>query len=416
MKYILIWLFAVCICSACVDSRCYRHPDCPAGRVCESGTGRCVIPACTRDSECSSGTVCESYACVEGCVTDQDCPADHRCTGRRCLLFSESCQCSAAPEFCLPDVNPVSPGSGGTTCFPSSMSGDSVVFVFGSVACAHCRDLYRAVADVAGRFQPLSGGAYPVFVNLTGVVVSEDQIESWFTGVLQPILQDTAQDRVWAQFGADWYHLVLVDRNGCLVQHWGPVDAAALSGELGDSLESLWRTATGAECEPAPIQEGSPERSDGNDAIWDVLRDFDVVSSDRHDPEIQSDGSLQDTGSVELVDVPADPDILDDAFRAEDGSQDWTVADVTNPDQLDLCATDGCVSMPDLPADTGLPPEVFTLDSLCQIEQSPPPAVGQPVPHFLCMDRNTASSTYGLGISDWTLRESVWIAYFGGCT
>jgi hypothetical protein len=272
------------------------------------------------------------------------------------------------------------------------------------------------VVDVAGRFQPLSGGAYPVFVNLTGVVATEGQIESWFPKVLQPILQDTLQDRVWAQFGADWYHLVLIDRNGCLVQHWGPVDAAELSGELGDSLESLWRTATGAECESVPTQEVSPERSDGMDAIWDILPDSDVVSSDRHDPEIPPDGLLEDAHSVELVDVPVEPDIFGDAFREEDGDQDWTIADSANPDQSDLCATDGCASMPDLLADSGPPPEVFTLDSLCQMVQSQPPAVGQPVPHFLCMDRNTASSTYGLGISDWTLRESVWIAYFGGCT
>lgn len=406
VNFVMLAMVCCGIATACVDSRCFRHPDCPAGQVCELGTGRCVVPACTIDSECSPGTVCESYSCVEGCLVESDCPPEHQCIGRRCLLFRDNCQCPALPDFCLEDVNPGSPSETTDVCLPASVKGDSVVLVFGSVGCGTCRELFRSVSALAERVVPRSGKAYPIFMNLTGVGFTSSQIESWMPDVQRPILQDTLSAGVWGRLGADWYHLILLDRNGCLVQHWGPVSVAELDQQLGTTLLAQWEEATGAECSVVPLPDVISEVTDLPD-----VQAFDDVRGETGEPDGADPVEIMDQ-----KDAPDGQDVLPDSLDDADTPDAHTQTDLSEllADIADD-TTDGD-AITDVAEDTALPPEIFALTPVCQMEVSEPPEIGELVPHFLCMDRNESSATTGLGVSDWTLRESVWIAYFGACT
>lgn len=84
----------------------------------------------------------------------------------------------------------------------------------------------------------------------------------------------------------------------------------------------------------------------------------------------------------------------------------------------DLRCTAGgydCVSPDDCP-------DVFYEGACLDVCVVPDPAgadgtpAGEPLPAFLCEDRNTRSDTKGEAFSDVVLAEQVWIAYFGSCT
>jgi hypothetical protein len=54
---------------------------------------------------------------------------------------------------------------------------------------------------------------------------------------------------------------------------------------------------------------------------------------------------------------------------------------------------------------------------VCVTEPDAEPAVeGGSVPGFLCKDLNTGSESYQGAVSDVTLKELIWVAYFGACT
>lgn len=406
MKWVLLWMVLLMAMTSCVESRCYRHSDCPSGKVCEGETGQCVVPECNLDTECAQGTVCESYQCVEGCVTSKDCPSGFECSSRRCLEYSPACQCPSSPAFCLADVNPGSPGYQQPLCLPSQVEGQAVVLLFGSVGCSHCRDLFRALSDVAKRVDADAGTVFPVFVNLATVTATAPEITAWFPEATTPILQDTSAQGVWGLFGADWYHLILLDRNGCVVKHWGPAQATDLQGALGDEVAQMWQEATAAECEAVTLEDVVT----GDTAEPDVLQETSLVDSSNSDvtvgPEVLPEVLLEDS-SPEILDAVEGEtvEVVPDA----DVQGDQSLGEV----QYDLVSE---VEPQDAETDLGPPEEVFALHELCQMVTALPPAVGEKVPHFLCMDRNAASATSGQGISDWVLKEAVWVAYFGACT
>ncbi len=58
----------------------------------------------------------------------------------------------------------------------------------------------------------------------------------------------------------------------------------------------------------------------------------------------------------------------------------------------------------------------FACTDFCVVEEAEPIVVGDPVPAFQCKDLNTSSATFQAPVSDFTLKQLVWIAYFGSCT
>ena len=52
----------------------------------------------------------------------------------------------------------------------------------------------------------------------------------------------------------------------------------------------------------------------------------------------------------------------------------------------------------------------------CWVAEGEPVGVGETVLPFLCRDRNPNSASFAAAVSDITLAEQVWIAYFGACT
>ena len=52
----------------------------------------------------------------------------------------------------------------------------------------------------------------------------------------------------------------------------------------------------------------------------------------------------------------------------------------------------------------------------CFARETTPVELDAPVHAFLCRDRNPGSHTFDEAVSDRTLEEQVWIAYFGACT
>ena len=85
--------------------------DCPAGTVCDDGTGQCVSSApmlcrpCTEDTECRTdnghGGTCVSYGdsgsfCGADCEESEDCPAGYFCDAGQCKSGSGVCNCTVA--------------------------------------------------------------------------------------------------------------------------------------------------------------------------------------------------------------------------------------------------------------------------------------------------------------------------------
>jgi len=58
----------------------------------------------------------------------------------------------------------------------------------------------------------------------------------------------------------------------------------------------------------------------------------------------------------------------------------------------------------------------FACSDFCVVEEAEPIVVGDTVPPFQCKDLNTSSVTFQAPVSDVTLKQLVWIAYFGSCT
>jgi hypothetical protein len=58
----------------------------------------------------------------------------------------------------------------------------------------------------------------------------------------------------------------------------------------------------------------------------------------------------------------------------------------------------------------------FACSDFCVVEEAEPIVVGDTVPSFQCKDLNTSSTTFQAPVSDITLKQLVWIAYFGSCT
>jgi len=229
---------------SCVDSRCTLDRECPAGQVCETGTGVCQVPECTRDTECATGQVCDDYECVAGCRRDEECPTDHACVDKRCVPVGSSCECPLAPTFCVTDLNPRSTTAGQEVC---NADMTATVYVFGNVGCSHCKSLLNAVLALA---EEVGGGeaAAVAFIQLESMPVDEAAVGQYFAAYTVPVLPDGGAVDIWQTYSADWYHVVLVDDHGCLAGHWGPLSASDVEGEDRAAISAAWTNALSGAC------------------------------------------------------------------------------------------------------------------------------------------------------------------------
>jgi hypothetical protein len=380
--------------SACVDARCTRNAECPAGKVCVTATGACEAPECTSDGECGAGRVCDQFACVSGCRADAECADDQRCFANHCVPRDEACDCPTAPRFCGVDLNPLSPTAGDPVCVPDTFDAGGLLF-FGSVMCSHCQSVLAALEAVQAQVAA-SGTAPLVFVQEPTIEVGSATVEGSLSGSTVVVLQDDPDKGVWPAYGADWYHAVLIDRNGCLAKHWGSLvdERGAVILDVA-ATRAAWLEARQAACAPAPrdaaeIVEPGPDTTEP------------APDASGPGPDV-----TLDPGPGAALD--ARPDAVPDAVPVPDSSDPVEVASESFEAPLEVAD-----APPEAVVDLWVEP--FSLQDICQAVSEAPAIVGGLVPHFLCKDVNTASAAYGGAVSDVTLREQVWIAYFGTCT
>jgi len=228
--------------NGCVEARCTLDRECPAGEYCETATGVCLVPECVTHDACASGLVCDDHQCVPGCRGDAECGAEQRCLDLRCVDLDATCSCPLAPSFCGPDLNSRSATAGAERCVPDD--GRPTVLVVGSVACSHCHAL---LSGVLGRVSALADPAPVVFVQLRDRPMDEAAVTTYFAPYAVPVIHDSDALDITGRYAADWYHVVLVDAHGCLVDHWGPLAGSDLEGPTGDALVAeLTRALSGA--------------------------------------------------------------------------------------------------------------------------------------------------------------------------
>jgi hypothetical protein len=246
---------SVALSSACVESRCIEHEDCPAGLMCVAATGVCSAPECLSDSSCGRGRICDDYLCVPGCVTNDDCDLPRECRDRQCVLVGTGCDCALAGEFCLTQINPDAPSPGAELCIPTADHTARLLF-FGSVACSHCRDIYASLLarrddlraeGLDARILWMQWKDYPVEPSDIVLFLGENDVEV--------VADDEATD-AWGRMGVfEFYHVIVVDTFGCTAGHWGPVTPAEIDGTLGDDMTDAWRNALEGDC-PDPVDPG----------------------------------------------------------------------------------------------------------------------------------------------------------------
>jgi len=402
----------------CVDSRCTRNAECPTGQVCLTVTGACEEPECTSDLACGQGRVCQQFACLPGCRVDAECPDDQRCFSNHCVPRDASCDCAAAPSFCGVDLNPRSPTAGETVCVPDSYE-HGVLLFFGSVLCSHCQALLDALEALQVEVAP-GGDAPMIFVQEPSIEVSGEVIEGALAGSSVAVVQDDPDLGIWPAFSADWYHVVLVDRNGCQARHWGPLVPSDVTDGLHREMHDEWSKAREVTCTPVqaePVEPGPEAVEPAPEVVPEVAPDAPVDLPPEPGP---ADVPLEAAADVplEATDVPleaaADVPVEVGAEATPDASGDTPGEP---PSEAPLEGVEASVEVVDLaPLDVDGWVEPFELQDLCQVEAGLPAPIGALVPHFLCKDRNPSSPAQGGAISDITLREQVWIAYFGTCT
>jgi hypothetical protein len=399
--------------AGCIRSKCYSNLDCAADEICLEN-GSCAVPECKVDEQCAAGYYCHDFACEKGCVKDADCGQGRKCMDRRCVLYGQSCQCVMAEPFCLLDVNPYSATGGGALCLPEE--GDAAVALFfGSIGCSHCRNIFAALEEIEKEVAAAGKTPRLVWMQASGYVIPEGKIEQFLGTPDYPILQDTAEAKVWEKYAAAYYDIVLVDSYGCLTAHVtgikGPED---LQGAGGEMVKGLWLDALSAECH-AVVEEGGEPAAEAVEEV--VPRDGggEVVEP------VSDAGDGAETVQVEAVEELA----LSDSEGVADGSE-----------QADGCCQVEAVETGPTDAKEALVPEAveawesvaeavdggadwvepFQLADVCQVVPNSGVELGQAVPHFLCKDVNSASAGFGTGVSDITLKGKVWIAYLGSCT
>jgi hypothetical protein len=366
----------------CIESRCYQNADCPQGKVCWQATGVCGKPECWTGSDCPSGFLCDDFLCRAGCLDDAECGDGFRCINAQCVLFQEKCNCPEAPDFCQVDMNPNSPSSGQQVCVSDYKQGGLALF-FGSVRCSHCWSNFQAAMKLAGE---LNADGHPVelaFIHLGTVETDADAVNEKMPWAIDPVLADTEQLAIWDRYLADWYHFIIVDRQGCVHEHFGPVVPENFDLTGPGSIRDSWTTSLTTECnESEPFVEGV------DDPPGDIVeQELEVI------PELDL--------------APEIPDLLED-LPVEDIPVEDMVTTTDGPDDL----------VPELPEDltsdlndTSQPAEI------CQIVTgNTPPEIGDYVPYFSCVDVNSTSALYGESVSPWALQGKIWIAYFGSCT
>jgi Cys-rich repeat protein len=406
----------------CVDSRCTRNSECPTGEICEASTGACVAPECTSDGQCPQGTVCKDFACIAGCRTSSECADKETCFDHRCVEQVGACECPAAPSFCEQDVNPRSPTAGQEVCTADAFP-KGVMLFFGSVKCGHCRNLYDALVRLQAELEGEGEAPRIVFMQLKDVQVDADDVESALDDdAVAPIIQDTDELGLWTTYDADWYHVVLIDRHGCLSEHLGPLTDEQVDGDLHETLKDAWRDAMDADCaepvseqrEPAPeapvteLLAESPE-------ILEIVDEIDVVTeiSDATEADLADTNEVSETDDAvdgESFDVEADLEATEAVLEAVEVAVE--AAEEPAPEVL--------VESIEVLEPVEVAPEAFVepfeLQDKCQVVAAEPCEVGDVIPHFLCMDINPTSPSKDEAVSELSLGPKVWVAYFGSCT
>jgi len=350
-----------------------------------------MIPECTATAPCPPGYLCEQHVCLEGCLADEECPEGHKCLDARCVLFKEECNCPAAPEFCAPDINPNSATFGQDLCVSSFTEGGLAMF-FGSIRCAHCWNNFQEAVKLREVLEAEGEAPHLLFIHLSTVEGSPELVAEKMGWAVDPVVHDREDLAIWDGFGADWYHLVFVDGFGCVAGHFGPVTPESFEGESGEELLSVWRQSLSGECSGPAVPEPAPD-----------IRSFDLSPA---------------------FDVHVPPEVGDTGFHQEPDAAAEQVDSIGGDLPLsDLDLDSGAEPFPDVAVDQvqetdgGFPDgETFELPDHCQVVETQPVDVGEPVPYFVCKDLNDASPTSGQIFSLWSLQEIVWIAYFGACT
>lgn len=329
---ILLTLFGV---TGCVNSKCFQNADCPEGRICLDD-GTCTVPECQSNSECSEENVCSSNQCVPGCRTDENCETGMLCFNNQCVEQSE-CDCPKAPEFCHPDLNPNSPTFNQTVCLNDSFEQGAALF-FGSLGCSHCQVLFEKLVQIQQDLQTEQLHPALVFVQLEDRPVTIEDVGRLMETPSAIVIQDDLESLIWETYQADWYHLVVVDQNGCQAEHLGPLSA---EDENWAEIPQIWLDAMEAEC-PNNSEEVEPEEIEDDNTAEDLLDELDILDDSRqeeteiNEPDSENDTqSAQDSQETQETYPDEDEDIFDTSHQ-----DSLEISEIDTPDEPDVAEAD----------------------------------------------------------------------------
>jgi hypothetical protein len=383
----VVWLAAVVwLGPGCIESRCYGDGDCPTGKVCLEETGKCVEAQCSAAEPCPPGYLCKNSFCQQGCLTDGECGDGYKCDNAQCTPYQEGCDCTAAVPFCGTDLNPNSASGGQQVCLEAQGEGGIALF-FGSVKCSHCWANFERVEAMRDELRLAGHNVSAQFIHLKTVDADAQVVAEKMGWATSPVIADSDTLNIWETYLADWYHLVIVDRHGCVANHFGPVVPSHFDGD-DNPIRQAWIDSLSSEC-PGPRGE-------------DIGPDLKDVVTQEVTTDVVATPETVELPDVQPADVPMDlpgdlPDYVDDV----------------PPDQSVVEDTVGEEVVPEVVAADILP---FEPAEFCQILPGDPIELSSFVPYFLCQDANQASVTFGQPFSPWSMKGKVWLAYFGSCT
>jgi len=232
---------------------------------------------------------------------------------------------------------------------------------------------------------------YPVtsyFIHLKTVEANSSTVGESMHWSSSPVVADTDELSIWDDYLATWYHFVIIDRHGCVANHFGPVVPSHFDGEQ-NVIRQAWIDSLSSECPGLPggddIGPELPDTSAPDAFPKDVVEDGDSLILD-------SFLEVMDSISEDTSDLPSVQEEVSDSGDFTSGV-DTSLGDIANADG------------------TGVEPAEF-----CQVVGTDPIELGDQVPDFLCVDSNPESASYKGTFSSDGMKGKVWLAYFGSCT
>lgn len=140
------------------------------------------------------------------------------------------------PDYALVDVSPGSPTYGAPVDRPAFPGGPLVLY-FALPTCGHCQAQVQQLQTLWNTHAPRWDGA--VTLQIIALAAGESGLPELTDGLTLPVLQDTVEVDVAAQYGAEKWYVYLVDRSGRVRHIHYKFDLTNTSDRLVAEIDAL---------------------------------------------------------------------------------------------------------------------------------------------------------------------------------